>query len=576
MNAPPDKTPTHLRASSSQANLSATGAANRHAVPAMGAAAAAPTMQPQGAPDVGAMVRRVFAHWQVVIVTLLLGALITAQVVRTRKPQFKSETVIFYREGIGRSVTGPTESADTLRNLGTKLKETLLAQQTLRRIIDEFHLYPDLVARGGYAEAVDMMRKKTEFKSRSQDTFAISFEGTTREDAQRVCARMADILVAENAKRLSDEQRNAMEFLEVEKKRADEELERIEREISEFINAHPEFANPNTGLGTEVLAQKKKLAAEDERLAKPARGKGSPRRNAAAAAAAQPAPGIRTPGGAAAVDPVLLAARTAALTEVSNIRKELNEKASRYTDAHPAVRDLQSRLALAEANLKRAEEAIAAAQPAEPAPPPRKPVAIDDPYGGGDNAGAKPAPAITGGEPHTPPPKRQVFADPEDKIVNTEVEWARMNRTLALAKTRQGDIETKLYKAEMVASTNESGYGNKIAVLDPAYKPGGPSNAPNKTVVMIGLGASIAVGLVLSAAWGLFLDDRVFSASEIEVIVMVPVLATVPKEKDKKARKKGKDDKEKPKPAAAKGKPAATKALAEARAAPAARGTTSG
>jgi capsular polysaccharide biosynthesis protein len=56
---------------------------------------------------------------------------------------------------------------------------------------------------------------------------------------------------------------------------------------------------------------------------------------------------------------------------------------------------------------------------------------------------------------------------------------------------------------------------------------------------MIGLAASVVVGLVLSAAWGLFLDDRVFSPAEIEVIVMVPVLGAVPKERDKK--KKGKD-----------------------------------
>ena len=69
----------------------------------------------------------------------------------------------------------------------------------------------------------------------------------------------------------------------------------------------------------------------------------------------------------------------------------------------------------------------------------------------------------------------------------------------------------KLFRAEMVQTTNDSGYGNALQVLDPAFKPSGPSNAPNKTVVLLGLGISLAVGLMLAAAWGLFLDDRVFS-----------------------------------------------------------------
>ena len=55
---------------------------------------------------------------------------------------------------------------------------------------------------------------------------------------------------------------------------------------------------------------------------------------------------------------------------------------------------------------------------------------------------------------------------------------------------------------------------------------------------MMGLAASIVVGVVLSAAWGLFLDDRLFAASEIEGIVMVPVLGVVPREK---RREKPKD-----------------------------------
>lgn len=498
---------------------------------------------PGGVPDIGAMIQRVFAHWQVILVTMVLGAVITSQVVRVRKAMYKSETVIVYREGIGRSISGPGEAPDAVRSLGTKLKETLLAQKNLQKLIDEFHLYPEIVAKSGYADAVDQMRKKTEFKSRSQDTFAIAFEGFDREQAQKVCARMADLLIAENARRLQEENRGTTEFLEAEKKRADDELNRVEREISEFLQAHPEFASAKEGLGTEVLALKSKADEEEKKRNRPKPGR--PRRGAAGPTAAGP-----TEDRAPAVDPVLLAARTQATADLLAAKKDLSDKSSRYTEQHPDVRAASERVAAAEAAVRRAEDAIAQAAPKEEAPRPKK-VVIDDPYGDGP---AKPRPTAAAAatdpeEPQEKPKPKPKVVDPDqsDKVVTIEMEWAKLGRTHGLAKSRQADLENKLYRAEMLASTAEAGYGNSIQVLDPAYKPSGPSNAPNRTVVMIGLAASIAVGVVLSAAWGLFLDDRLFSAGEIEGAVGVPVLGVVPR--DKRREKKGQEKDRVPPPA---------------------------
>jgi hypothetical protein len=487
--------------------------------------AAAGGLPSQGAPDIKAMLHRVVAHWPVVLVTMVLGAILTLQVVRMRKPTYKSETVISYHEGIARNITGPGDGGESVRNLGTKLKETLLAQQTLRKIIDEYHLYPDIVAKAGYADAVDQVRKKTDFKSRSIDTFAISFEGMDREQAQLVCARMAEILVTENARRLSDESKGTTEFLEVEKRRADEELDRVEREISEFLQTHPEFATAKDGLGIEAMAKQK--AEDDEK-------KLAIRRSAPigkSGSRGQPAAALTGPADerAPAVDPVLLTARTQAMTELINARKDLADKSLRYTDQHPDVRSAKDKVSGAEANVQRANDAIAAAQPKdEPAPRRRAAVPIpDDPYAEPSaKAAAGAAPTAAGDKPRARP---KAGGDEENKVVSLEVEWARLGRVLSLARAHQVDLENKLYKAEMVASTAESGYGTAIGILDPAYRPSGPSNAPNRTVVMIGLALSVAVGLVISAAWGLFLDDRLFAPSEIEVIVMVPVLGTVPR-----------------------------------------------
>jgi hypothetical protein len=485
---------------------------------------------------VGALIRRCLAHWPVIVVIMVLGAIITSQVVRTRKATYKSETVIFYREGIGKAISGPTDSQDTIRGLGQKLKETLLAQQSLRKLIDEFHLYPDIVQKSGYAEAVDQMRKKTDFKSRSQDTFAIAFEGQDRDQAQKVCARMADLLIAENAKRVQEDSKGTTEFLEAEKKRADEELDRVEREVSQFLQAHPEFASAKDGLGTEILALRNKAEEEEKKRNRPKTGRLPPRSGSGI-------PGV-SDAAAAAVDPVLLTARTQALTELAAAKKDYDEKSAHYTAQHPDVRSAAERKASAEAALRTAEAAIAMAAPKEEAPRPKK-VVIDDPY---SDTAPKPVAANPPDPDDKPKPKAK--ADPEQgsKIVTIETDWARLGRALALAKSHQADYESRLYRAEQAASVAEAGYASAIVVLDPAFKPSAPSNAPNRTVVVIGLVASIALGIVLSAAWGLFLDDRLFSPNEIEGSVMVPVLGVVPRDKRKGKGKTPPPTKPTPKP----------------------------
>ena len=227
---------------------------------------------------------------------------------------------------------------------------------------------------------------------------------------------------------------------------------------------------------------------------------------------------------------MLTATKAQALSELSAARKDLADKSSKFTDQHPDVRSARSRVAQAEAALNRAEDAIQAAQP-----PPSLPA---------DGPGAARTAAV---EIATPKPlaleprqaKKPKPAAGDNSVVGLEIEWVRLSRGVGLARARQADLEQKLYQAEMVASTAESGHGTNISVLDPAYKPSGPSNAPNKTVVVLGLGISIVLGIVLSAVWGLFLDDRVFAASEIEAVVMLPVIGVIPRPKHAGGRSRG-------------------------------------
>ena len=73
---------------------------------------------------------------------------------------------------------------------------------------------------------------------------------------------------------------------------------------------------------------------------------------------------------------------------------------------------------------------------------------------------------------------------------------------------------------------------------EPARRPGAPSGTNPMLLRAAGVGAAFVVGLLLAAARGLLLDDRLFDASEVDSLGLVPLLGSVPKAKDEKKKKK--------------------------------------
>ena len=227
-------------------------------------ASASPGAEQRGAPpaacgpNVGAIIKRMIAHLPVALVVLVLGVSITMVLSRSRKPAYVSETFIYYREGISRVYVGVEGEGDVLKALPAsiketllssantekilqalpeRLKETLLSRAHLEKIIKEFNLYPQIVAAEGYIAAVDRFRTKITFKPRSAETFLISFEGATAEESQEVTARLADVLIEDMGERKKAQAKTTTDYLEAEKKRADDDLAKREMELAQIGRA---------------------------------------------------------------------------------------------------------------------------------------------------------------------------------------------------------------------------------------------------------------------------------------------------------------------------------------------------
>lgn len=309
-------------------------------------------------------------RWYAALV-LLLGTVISLAVALLKPRMYTSETLIVYREGIGaRQVLGTDQAVDAAQKLALKLKEVVLSRTRLQKIIDEFHLYPAVVDKRGYVEAVDEMRKNIGFRAKDGETFGLSYTGIDPDQAQKVTARMAQDLLEEHSRSRLEAAGDTKEFLDVKKRLSDEDLRDKESALATFIAKHPEFAreangvNAGTDSGLAVRASAKsvkqpadpQLAALErqsqrlqERLGMPVHKKAPPD-----------------------ADPKLVAARNDAENELKKAQADYAEKSAEFTEEHPDVRSAKARMKAAESKLRHANDALTASTDAQ------KPEPIDE------------------------------------------------------------------------------------------------------------------------------------------------------------------------------------------------------
>jgi hypothetical protein len=507
------------------------------------AAAAAAAQQGNGLPNFAVLARRIFGNWPLIVGALVIGAPLSFKLIKAKPLVFKSEGTIIFRGGVNGD-----PSLETLKSLGTRVKESSLASSTLKRVIDDLHLSRRATETGDYEAIIGALRPRIDAKPKTPDTFAITFDAQSPEEAQMFAQRLCEVMMEENTKTRQDRAKDSIDFLEAEKKRADEDLGKGEKARTLFMSEHPEFATDGKE-GTTIRAEAKANAAQRKKAA------GNEARVRRAAGAGRPNTPAPSPGfgaappaaaGAPAVDPVLVAARNQARSELNAARKQLADKSVNLTEQHPDVRAAASRVAAAETALEQAEAAIAAAQPESPAPAPvaaPSPVAAlsGDPYEeptAAPKAPVAPTPAAAGGATvEKPKPKPRLNDDGEPIAVEIEAEWSRLIRDVGEAKSRRGQLEARLFQAEISANSEVSGYGSQMVMPEPATR-GTAAPGPNPMLLRAGgMGGALVLGLLLAALRGILFDDRLFDASEIDALGLAPLLGSVPKAKEEKKKK---------------------------------------
>jgi uncharacterized protein involved in exopolysaccharide biosynthesis len=447
-----------------------------------------------------AFMRRALRHWYVLPATLLVGGLVCAGYFVLQPPAYRSETLLLHTDGIASA--DATEQATAPRNIAARIQEILMSRQLLGRVRDDFGLYPEVRRQYGPVDAVDELRKHIQFKAPGGNTFRIAFDGDSAQQAQRVTARLAELVIDSDSELRSSQALLTRDFLAREKTGTEGRLDEAERQVASFMAEHPRFA-----LDTTPLTSGAAIRASVQGTARAApRWTAVPR-----AATPPPAPMAAATPAASPRGPSLAMRETAA--SLAAARTSLAEKLAQFTPAHPDVRAAQAAVARAEARFAEAEAADEARVEPTPPPPP---------------ATAAPAPSERAMR-YTMVPVRDAgpgtTAAPQD-LVALETEWATLTRSVLEARQHQDQVEAALFKAEMATSSVTDGnHGTQMSVIDGAYLPQRPVPPGRATIAAIASALSLLLGglvMLLCAA----LDDRIYAERDLAgvagMLVQVP------------------------------------------------------
>jgi Mrp family chromosome partitioning ATPase len=448
------------------------------------------------------LVRRAALFWRAGLLAFAAGLAVAVAAVWLWPKQYRSEAVLYYREGLQWTEEG---GAGT-RRVAQRLKDMLLARAQLAKVVADLGLYPHLVQAGRMSEAVEEMLLAVTFRSEGE-TFVISYTGRSPEEAQRTTAKLTEVLIGMNRRLRTGQAEVASEFLESEKRRNEAELAAKEAEQLRFLSKHPEFAHEQgTAVGARLRAR---------RNAAPPRGGG------ALGALIREEERLRlqiSSPGQVPPEPALVGARDEAAAKLRAAQRELADRRARFTEEHPDVRAAAAAVAEAEASFRRAAEALAARE----APP--SPAALQERLARVQREIA----AHQAGRPSgkAPPASHAEDSDAAKQIVALETEWTRLSREVAEARERLQQLDARQFTASMAASLATSGQTAQIIVVDPAFLPAhpvGPSRT-RKALLCLIVALVLAIGAPVLIA---LLDDRIHDHFDVERLELAPVLSEV-------------------------------------------------
>lgn len=461
----------------------------------------------------------------------ILFSLLALVFALTAKRVYRSETTVVYRDAVrtSREPESPTQRA---ARLGPRLKEYVLSRSRMQSTIEQFDLYPDLVRRS-MLDAMEEMQKHISFRTRSQDTFALSFSYESPEIAQAVVAQMAEAMIADYSSDNLDSAITTHDVLQTEVDSAQKQVEQTSRALARFLAQHPQFT---WGLGDSPYASGQQVGAIP---GGPRESKDKPILDSVLAQLIDRLHSIDVELAGPEATPIPISPlaadaqvqRNAAAAALAAAEADLNQKMLKVTKAHPDAMIAQARvdrartaLASAEANLTQALTGSAPVISENAKLDPERRTELQTQR----QAIVAQIAARRAGKKRTDPPMSSAPAINVEvpDVVELETEWHKLRLDLERARDAFRKAEDKERIARLQATSAEREVQEALLVSDPAYLPVHPESGRGRIFLA---GSIMALFLAIGYAGArVLLCDTLFDEGDALALGNPALLVAVP------------------------------------------------
>ena len=312
-------------------------------------------------PDIRSLLGIARRRYLQFLIPLFLGWLVVWGASWVVPPRFKSSTLILVEQPtMPQNYVLPNVSDDLQARLES-IKDQILSRTRLLTIIDKLSLYggtqnavssDDLVARMRKDIDVELVRDP---QRQNISAFRVSYSARNPHTAQQVTGQLTSLFISENLKVREQESEGTTSFIEKQLEDARASLAEQEAKVRQFEGQHEGDLPTQEASNLQILAGlQAQLQGEQDALNTAKQQRVYLQAMLAEERTAQSKTQPAGAGGTSAAGPTDLATIDA---QLDNLRAQLAELSSRYTDRYPDVQSLKDQIA----TLQATREDVAAA-----------------------------------------------------------------------------------------------------------------------------------------------------------------------------------------------------------------------
>ncbi len=374
------------------------------------------------------------------------------------------------------------------------IRPEILSRTRLEKVLAETHPYPSV---DSITRAVERMRQAIFINITGNDGFTLEFVHSDPKKAQQVADRIATLFIEETINAREQQVEGAVDFLVTQVADARKELEKKDEALRRYkegrMGSLPEQLQTN--LTTMGMLQQELQTVEESLIFARAKRDSLARRGVRAV----PAPPV--------------GAVPTGFEELEELRRQLAALKGRYTDEHPDVQRLNTRIARLEGRMSAisgndsqvADDLALAREQLETANLEVK--KLDDRRSDLER-------------------RMTIIRARVEETPRTEQDLANLKRDYDKLNENYTTLLSKRLEAQMAGRLEQRWKGDRFRILDPASLPEKPYFPKPPLIIAIGalLGLMAGLGASLVAE---FIDSSVKDVQDLETMVNFPVLARI-------------------------------------------------